>query len=153
MALWTKIAKNELRTRTHKFRNHRKLFFVCLYSLLIFWAFVVIPWLFDFFMPEVAELAQVEQFIIPVIAMIIEYALMIFFIVILMYPLNNIYRKSEIGFKEVLLSSPVTAGDIFVGEFMGKLPLLSAAVLAFTPIVVGLLNPIVNLTLVQVAVI
>ena len=153
MALWTKIAKNELRTRTHKFRNHRKLFFVCLYSLLIFWAFVVIPWLFDFFMPEVAELAQVEQFIIPVIAMIIEYALMIFFIVILMYPLNNIYRKSEIGFKEVLLSSPVTAGDIFVGEFMGKLPLLSAAVLAFTPIVVGLLNPIVNLTLVQVVVI
>jgi hypothetical protein len=104
-------------------------------------------------MPAVAELAQIEQFIIPAIAMIIEYALMIFFIVILMYPLNNIYRKTEIGFKEILLSSPVAAGDIFLGEFMGKIPLLSSAVLAFTPIVVGLLNPIVNLTLVQIAVI
>jgi len=153
VVLWTKIAKNELRLRTHKYRNHRKLFFVFLYSILIFWAFVFIPWLFDLFMPQVAELAQFEQFVISAIAMIIEYTLMILFIVILMYPLNNIYRQTEIGFKEILISSPVTAGDIFIGEFMGKIPLLSAAVLVFAPIVIGLLNPMVNLTLAQVIVI
>ena len=153
MVLWTKIAKNELRLRTHKYRNHRKLFFVFLYSILIFWAFVFIPWLFDLFMPQVAELAQFEQFVISAIAMIIEYTLMILFIVILMYPLNNIYRQTEIGFKEILISSPVSAGDIFIGEFMGKIPLLSATVLVFAPIVIGLLNPMVNLTLAQVIVI
>ena len=153
MALWTNIAKNELRIRTHKYRNHRKLFFVILYSLLFFWGFVFIPLLFDLFMPAVAELALIEPYVIPVIAMIIEYALMILFIVILMYPLNNIYRKTEIGFKEILISSPASAGDIFLGEFMGKIPLLSAAVLVFTPIVIGLLNPIVNLGLAQVVVI
>jgi hypothetical protein len=120
---------------------------------LIFWAFVFIPWLFDLFMPAVAELAQIEAFIIPSIAIIIEFAMMVLFIVILMYPLNNIYRKTEIGFKEILLSSPVTAGDIFLGEFMGKLPVLSSVVLAFAPIVIGLLNPIVNLTIIQVIVI
>jgi len=153
VALWTKIAKNELRTRTSKFRNHRTLFFVFLYGILLFWAFAFIPWLFDLFMPAVAEIAFLEPFIIPAIAMIIESIMMILFIMIMMYPLNNIYRKTEIGFKEILLSSPVTAGDIFLGEFMGKLPVLSSVVLGFAPIVIGLLNPIVNLTLVQTIVI
>lgn len=153
MALWTKIAKNELKTRTSKFRNNRTLFFVCLYSILIFWAFVFIPWLFDLFMPAIAGMEVLAPFLIPVIAMIIESMLMILFILIMMYPLNNIYRKTEIGFKEILLSSPVTAGDIFLGEFMGKLPVLSSFVLAFAPIVIGLLNPIINLTLVNTIVI
>ena len=153
MALWAKIAKNELRIRTSKFRNHRTLFFIFLYSFMFFWAFIFIPYLFQQFMPALAGMEDLAPFIIPAIAIIIEFAMMVLFIVILMYPLNNIYRKTEIGFKEILLSSPVTAGDIFLGEFMGKLPVLSSVVLVIAPMVIGLLNPIVRLTLVQAIVI
>lgn len=153
MTLWTKIAKNELRIRTSKFRNHRMLFFIFLYSFMFFWAFVFIPYLFQQFMPTLAGVEELAPYLIPAIAIIIEFAMMVLFIVILMYPLNNIYRKTEIGFKEILLSSPVTAGDIFLGEFMGKLPVLSSVVLGFAPMVIGLLNPIVSLTLVQAIVI
>ena len=32
-SLWRVIARNEIRTRTSSFRNHRKLFFIALYSL------------------------------------------------------------------------------------------------------------------------
>jgi hypothetical protein len=104
-------------------------------------------------MPTLAGMEELSQFLIPSIAMIIEQLMMIFFIVILIYPLNNIYRQSEIGFKEILLASPTTAADIFLGEFLGKIPVLFSYVFALTPIFVNVLNPIFNLTFIQTLVI
>jgi hypothetical protein len=153
MALWTKIAKNEIRVRTSKFRKNRLAFFLVLYSLLIFWAFYLCPLIFDQFMPTLAEMEEISTILIPSIAMIIEQVMMIFFIAIMIYPLNNIYRKSEIGFKEILLASPTSAGDIFLGEFLGKIPILFSFVFALTPVFVNMLNPIFDLSIVQTIVI
>jgi hypothetical protein len=145
--LWRVIAKNEIKLRTSKFRNHRKLFFISLYSLLFFWAFVVAPFLFDLFIPTLA--IQFSSIFKPVIALIIESVMMILFLMLVMYPLNNVYRESEIGFKETLISTPVKANDIFLGEFLGKSPIYTIAVLIFAPIVVGLINPLIDLTFIQ----
>ena len=146
MALWKIIAKNELKLRTNKFRNHRILFFVLLYSFLIIWAFILAPMLFNFFMPTLAD--AIPEINLAV-ALVIEYALMAFFLSIFIYPLNSIYRKIEIGYKEIILASPATAGDIFLGEFMGKLPIYLGGVLLFAPLITGMLNPIINLNLIQ----
>ncbi len=153
MALWTKIAKNEMRVRTSKFRKNRLAFFLVLYSFLIFWAFFLCPLIFDQFMPTLAGLEDLSPILVPSIAMIIEQLMMIFFIMIMIYPLNNIYRQTEIGFKEILLASPTTAGDIFLGEFSGKIPILFSYVFALTPIFVNMLNPIFNLNFIQTLVI
>ncbi|MFW9826851.1 MAG: hypothetical protein ACFFEY_04435 [Candidatus Thorarchaeota archaeon] len=150
MALWKTIAKNELKLRTNKFRNHRVLFFIALYSFLIIWAFILSPILFDLFMPTLIE--AVPQINLAV-ALIIEYVLMAFFLSVFIYPLNSIYRKIEIGYKEIILASPATAGDIFLGEFIGKLPIYLAGILLFTPVITGMLNPIINLNLIQYVVI
>ncbi|MFW9989099.1 MAG: hypothetical protein ACFFC3_10620 [Candidatus Odinarchaeota archaeon] len=149
MALWMKIAKNEVRIRTSKFRKNRLAFFLVLYSFLVFWAFFLCPLIFDLFMPAIAEREALSDILIPSIAMLIEQLMMIFFIAILIYPLNNIYRQTEIGYKEILLASPTTAGDIFLGEFLGKFPILITYVFALTPIFTNMLNPIFNLTIVQ----
>ena len=148
-----KIAKNEVRVRTSKFRKNRLKFFLVLYSFLLFWAFFLCPLIFDQFMPTLAGMEEISQILIPSIAMIIEQLMMIFFIAILIYPLNNIYRQTEIGYKEILLASPITAGDIFLGEFLGKIPILFSYVFALTPIFVNMLNPIFNLTIIQTLVI
>ncbi|MFW9829498.1 MAG: hypothetical protein ACFFEY_18130 [Candidatus Thorarchaeota archaeon] len=153
MGLWKKIAKNEIRIRTSKFRKNRLAFFIVLYSFLIFWAFFLCPLIFDQFMPTLAGMEEISTILIPSIAMIIEQVMMIFFIAIMIYPLNNVYRKAEIGFKEILLASPASAGDIFLGEFFGKIPILFSFVFALTPIFVNLLNPIFNLSSVQTMVI
>lgn len=145
--LWRIIAKNEIKLRTSKFRNHRKLFFISLYSLLFLWAFIAAPFLFDLFIPTLA--IQFSSIFKPVVALIIESVLMMLFLMLLMYPLNNVYNKSEIGFKETLISTPVKANDIFLGEFLGKSPIYTMAVLIFAPIVVGLINPLIDLTIVQ----
>ncbi|MFW9825402.1 MAG: hypothetical protein ACFFE4_20845 [Candidatus Thorarchaeota archaeon] len=153
MALWMKIAKNEVRVRTSRFRKNRLAFFLILYSLLFFWAFFLCPLIFDQFMPTLTGMEELAPFLVPSIAMIIEQLMMIFFIAIMIYPLNNIYRQTEIGFKEILLASPTTAGDIFLGEFLGKIPVLFSYVFALTPVFVNMLNPIFNLTIVQTLVI
>jgi len=151
MTLWLKIAKNELRIRSSRFRKHRILFFSILYTLFILWAFLLTPLLFDLFMPTLA--IQFAEFIRPAVALLIEYFLMIFFLMVLMWPINSVLRNVEIGFKEITLASPATAGDIFLGEFIGKLPVYSLGVLAIAPIVVGLINPILDLTIIQMSMI
>ncbi|MFX1448789.1 MAG: hypothetical protein ACFFCG_11755 [Promethearchaeota archaeon] len=150
-SLWRVIAKNEIRVRTSSFRNHRVLFFVILYSLLLLWAFVFAPFLFDMFMPTLA--AQFSAIFKPVVAILIESFLMALFLILVIYPLNNVYREMEIGFKESLLATPVKPNDIFLGEFLGKAPLYTMAVLILAPIIVGMINPLIDLTPVQYIVI
>ncbi|MFX1390089.1 MAG: hypothetical protein ACFE9Z_08515 [Promethearchaeota archaeon] len=145
--LWKKIAKNEIRIRTSNFRNHRKLFFFVLYSLLVVWAVLLAPFLFDLFMPTLAE--QFSDIFKPVIGITIESIMMMLFLMLIIYPLNNVYKEDEIGSKETLLSTPVKANDIFLGEFLGKAPIYSIAILIIAPIIVGLINPIINLTVIQ----
>ncbi|MFX1495638.1 MAG: hypothetical protein ACFFBZ_15245, partial [Promethearchaeota archaeon] len=95
-------------------------------------------------MPTIA--AQYGDVFKPVVALLTESFMMILFLIILMLPLNNVYNKDETGIKESLVASPVLASDIFLGEFLGKLPLYTFAVLIFAPIVVGMINPIIDLT-------
>ncbi|MFX0077386.1 MAG: hypothetical protein ACFE96_18235, partial [Candidatus Hermodarchaeota archaeon] len=150
-SMWKAIAKNEIRIRTSSFRNHRKLFFVILYSLLFIWAFILSPFLFDMFMPTLAS--QFSVYFKPIIAILIESFLMILFLVLVMYPLNNVYREMEVGLKESLLATPIKPKDIFLGEFLGKAPIYSTAILLLAPIIVGMINPLIDLTVVQYIVI
>ena len=149
MGLWRVIAKNELKRRTSKFRKNRLVFFGILYAILLIWAFILAPMLFDSFMPTLAGMEELQPFIVPAIALIIEYLLMIFFLMIMFYPLNFIYRQTEIGHKEMILAAPLTAGDIFFGEFIGKLPFMLIYVLIIAPAIVGLINPLVDLVFYQ----
>ncbi len=146
-SLWRIIAKNEIRIKTSNFRNHRVLLFIASYSFLLIWALVLAPYLFDLFMPTLAD--QFSEVFRPTIAIIIESLMMALFLMLIIYPLNNVYKEDEIGSKETLLATPVKANDIFLGEFLGKTPIYSMLILILAPIIVGLINPIINLTLAQ----
>ncbi len=146
-SLWQVVAKNEIRIRTSSVRNHRRLFFIGLYSFLLIWAIIIAPYLFDLFMPTLAT--QFSDVFTPVIGLIIESLMMTLFLVLVMYPLNNVYKENETSSKETLLATPVKANDIFLGEFIGKSPIYSIAILIVAPIILGLINPIIDLTIVQ----
>ncbi|MFX1278076.1 MAG: hypothetical protein ACFFA3_01575 [Promethearchaeota archaeon] len=147
MALWKAIAKNEIKLRTSRFRKNRILFLGMIYSFLLLWAFLLCPVIFDLFMPTIIN--EIGSEILMVVSLLIEFGMMAFFLGILIYPLNTVYRKTEIGFKEVLLASPATSGDIFLGEYIGKFPIYTAIILIVTPLIIGMLNPIINLTIIQ----
>ncbi|MFX1378594.1 MAG: hypothetical protein ACFFA4_05835 [Promethearchaeota archaeon] len=149
--LWKIVAKNEIRIRTSSVRNHRRAFFIGVYSLLCIWAIIIAPYLFDLFMPTLAT--QFSDVFKPVVALVIESLMMTLFLVLVIYPLNNVYREDQVGSKETLLATPIKARDIFLGEFLGKSPIYSISILILAPIIVGMINPIINLTLFQYVII
>ena len=151
MSRWKTIAKSEIRRGTSRFRKHRTWFFVIIYSIIIFWALFLAPFLIEMLiMPAVESISTWPVEILQqAVALVIEYLLMAFFLMIMVYPINTVFRKTEIGFKELILASPVSAGDIFIGEFFGKIPIYIAGVLIFAPIITGLINPLVSLTFFQ----
>ncbi|MEJ2252584.1 MAG: hypothetical protein P8Y97_23350 [Candidatus Lokiarchaeota archaeon] len=149
MGLWKTIAKNEIKRRTSKVRKHRLTFFAIIYAGIMIWAFVLAPLLFDSFMPTLTESETIKPFIVPAIALIIEYIFMILFLIIMLYPMNYVFRQTEIGHKEMILAAPITPGDIFFGEFIGRLPFTFIYVFAVAPAITGLINPLVNLTFFQ----
>ncbi|TXT66897.1 MAG: conserved membrane protein of unknown function [Promethearchaeota archaeon] len=150
-AIWKSFAIMEIKLSTHFVRRHRRSFFGIIYVMLIFWAIIGAPslfhWIFQSFPIEDVELFKV------IIGIIIETILMTLFIILLMFPLNTVYRKVDNGFQELILATPISAEDIFIGRFLGKWSFYGIAFFIISPIIVGLLGSIVNLTIFQYIVI
>lgn len=149
--LWKSIAKTEVMVRTHFVRNHRGIFFGALYGILLIWAVFLAPMMFNSIFSSII-IEDVESYK-AIIGLTIESLMMSVFIMLIMYPMNTVYRKTEIGFHETILASPASAKDIFLGRFMGKWPFYGTAILISTPLLAGLIGPIINLTPIQYAVI
>ena len=140
MSLWKILVKNELRIRTARFKSHRKLFFITISAIFLFWAVYLGPVFFNAVFPDI--LAAFSGILELVLYFVIEYFLMTVFVMFILYPLFTLFRKSEIGIKDVILSSPVKSGDIFLGEFFAQLPFIFLIVLAVGPAAASLLSQV-----------
>ncbi|MFX1502761.1 MAG: hypothetical protein ACFFDH_17500 [Promethearchaeota archaeon] len=147
MKHWLVIVKNEIRIKTNRFRKNRKLFLIITFGLFIYWAFYLGPNILVILFSNTAkELSQDYDYIA---AHFIQYFLTTFFLIVLIYPLYNLYRKSEIGHSEVLLASPVNPKDIFLGEYAGKLIFYFLFILGFGPMIISLMQFIRRLNIFQ----
>ncbi len=140
MKIWIILAINELKIRTAKFKSHRKLYLLLLSGAFLFWAVYLGPAFFNAVFPEI--LLTFPEVIELVLHYVIEYFLMIVFIMMILYPLFTLFRKSEIGIKDILLSSPVKSGDIFLGDFFGQLPFIFLIVLGVGPAAASLMSQV-----------
>jgi hypothetical protein len=140
MKIWIILAINELKIRTAKFKSHRKLFLLLLSGAFLFWATYLGPAFFNAVFPEI--LLTFSGVLELLLHYVIEYFLMIVFIMFILYPLFTLFRKSEIGIKDILLSSPVKSGDIFLGDFFGQLPFIFLIVLGVGPAAASLMSQV-----------
>ncbi len=147
MSLWKTIVKHEIRLKTYRQRKNRKLFLIIVYAIFLYWGFYLGPNLFDIIISKVALDIPNEYMSFSV--SFIEYFLTSFFLIILVYPLYNLYRKAEIGHSEVLLASPIKPGEIFIGEYLGKLIFYYLLILGMGPVIISLLNQIRVLNILQ----
>ena len=143
MSLWKIIFKNSIRIKTYRFRKNRLLFIFILYIIVLFWAIYLGPNIFNIILSAVVENIGNEYKYL--IAIFIEYFLTLIFLVVLIYPLYNLYRKPEIGQTEIILASPVSHGDIFLGGFIGKLFFYFPGLLGIGPIITSALMQISDL--------
>ena len=146
MKLWIAIAKKEIWIKTSRVRRNRKLFFISIYGIFLFWAAYFGPILLDSFIPEIFKnySGSFESFFTTLITS--TFASL--FLMQVMYPLFILFRKEKLGKKEILLASPVKPGDIFLGEFLGQMPFYALFILGIGPFLASLLLQInSNLTL------
>ncbi|MHA2129284.1 MAG: hypothetical protein ACW99L_04865, partial [Promethearchaeota archaeon] len=146
MSHWRTIAKNEIRLKTSRFRRKRKLFFIIIYGIFLFWAAFLGPVFLDSIIPEIFKnyTSNFEFLFVN----LIESMLASLFLIYLVYPLYILFRREAINKKEIILSSPVKGGDIFLGEFLGQLPFYILFILGIGPFLTTLflqINP--NLTI------
>jgi len=148
VSLWIIVAKNEIRLKTSRFRKHRRLFFILIFSVFLFWAAFLGPILLDSILPEAFKIYSGNFEILFV--NLLENAFASLFLMYLMYPLFTLFRKEKISKKEILLASPAKSGDIFLGEFLGQLPFYFLFILGIGPFIVTLLLQInTDLTMVH----
>jgi len=147
MSLWKTIVKHEIRLKTYRYRKNRTSFLIIIYAIFVYWGFYLGPNLFDIIISNIAQ--EIPSEFVFVFVKFIEYFFTSFFLIILIYPLYNLYRKAEIGHSEILLASPIKPGDIFLGEFLGKLIFYFLLILGFGPVIISLLNQIRVLNFLQ----
>jgi hypothetical protein len=140
LTLWKIIAKNEIRLKTFRVRKNRKLFFILIYTLLLFWAAFLGPVIFDEVLPELLKDFSVQFEVL--ITLILEYSFMMLFVMYTIYPLFLLYRNTEIGIKDTIIASPINPGDLFTGEFIGQLPFYFLFLLGIGPLGTSLLRQI-----------
>ncbi|MFX1302031.1 MAG: hypothetical protein ACFE9X_01610 [Promethearchaeota archaeon] len=146
MSLWIPVAKNEIRLKTSRFRKNRKLFFIVIFSIFLLWSSYLGPILIDAILPEIIKIFSSNY--VGIIIPLIEYTFSTLFLMYVMYPLFILFRKAEIGYKEIILASPIKRSDIILGEFIGRLPFYALLILGIGPFGITLIlqiNPEMNI--------
>ena len=145
MTLWKVFLKNEIRRKTYIIRKNRKFFIISIYSLFLFWALYLGPLILDNIIPDL--LKQYSNMAVSILSTLIEYSFMILFLLYIMNPIFMLFRKSDIGHRDIILASPASPSDIFIGEFLGQLPFYSLFILGIGPFFSSILlqlNPNLN---------
>ncbi len=137
MSQWKTIAKYEIIRKTSRFRKHRGHYLIFFFTIAFFWALDLCPILLNnLILKNTKDLIGTHE---GLIIQLFEYSIMTIFLLTMIYPLYNLYRKTEIGQKVILLETPVKSSDIFLGEFMGKLFFYFLAFLIIGPFITSFL--------------
>ena len=137
MSVWKIIARKEIWLKTSHFRRKRKLFFLVIYGVFLFWAAYLGPLLLNSVIPEIIKsfTGNLENALIN----FIENMCASLFLMYLFYPLFLLFRRDQIHKDEIVLASPANSGEIFIGEFLGQLPFYFLFVLGIGPFISAVL--------------
>ena len=151
MSRWKKIAAMQIKQKTYFLRKHRKLFLLIIYGILFYWAFYLGPNLFDIIIPNNFK-PEVSKYLSNII-LFVDYFISSLFLVIFIYPFYNLYKGQVKEYDFFIISSPVQAGDILLGEFFGDLIVHSAVILLIGPVLISIILQITVLNVFQYVVI
>ncbi|KKN38253.1 hypothetical protein LCGC14_0755230 [marine sediment metagenome] len=137
MSLWKVIAKKEIWLKTSRFRRKRKIVFIFIFGLFLFWAAYLGPILLDSIIPEIFKgfTGNFES----VLVRLLENMCASLFLMYVFYPLFLLFKGDQISNNEIVLASPANSGDIFIGEFLGQLPFYFLFILGTGPFITAIL--------------
>jgi len=105
---------------------------------MFFWSIYIGPFLFDLIIPEFIRVLDIG--LKGYLSDLIEYSFMALFLLSLMIPIYSLYKKKGYGYLEIVLASPVKPEEIFLSDFISKLPIQLLASLIISPFISGFLR-------------
>ncbi len=144
---WLVVAQNEYRIHTSGIRSLRRIFPILAGGGLIAYVTVIAPLMVDLFLDELLAffVSQIALAMVPIIIFLIfAYSLLI----PIMYTLQAMQTKQL----ELLLTAPIKASDVLVGEFIGMTPFYAIVITLLAGFFSATLQPL-GLSGVQTAII
>ena len=134
---WFVIARNEYRTLTSSIRRVRPYFPYLAIGLLAIYVAFIAPSVASLFLDDFLRL------IISVAAVpLVQIILFMFFFYLILFPITDTLREVKTEQLEIFQAAPVRPSDVLLGEFLGKMPFYTIAIVVITGTFTALLVPI-----------
>jgi len=128
---------------TAKVRRFRVSSFIIITILLFLWGYFAVPLIMADLAPGLGGMGDL---LLPYIGGLIEYIFVLLFAFFIMYQLSSSLQNLEQGQHDILLATPIKEGDIFLGEYLGKLPVYAWGIMFIVPLITGLLQNLFSIT-------
>ncbi len=132
---WIAIAKAEFKVQTSKQRKNRIPLFGLVFVIGILWALLIAPLLMGVVLREVLVIPT--QLLVLLMPELFRAGLMLIWFILIIFPLANALKEIKIGQWEILLANNASTRDMFLGSFLGKLPINGLFVLYLAPLLVS----------------
>lgn len=144
LSQWKAIAMADFYASTTRFRGRRRELFIIILSIVLIWAFVIVPFLVGFLFdnyPFLEALALVNP-----IGLVRVVLLAVLFIIIT-YPSSSALQEYKFRDWELILSCDVDTKQILAGKLIGKLPSFCLLLLALLPFLISFLDAAFRISL------
>jgi hypothetical protein len=132
---WLVIARNEYRVNTSRVKKLRPFLPILFIAAIAGYVFFVAPRIVDIYVGEYAT-----EILSRVAFSQMRIILATLFIYSIMIPIQTSLRQEPMGRLEIYLSSPIGAGDVLLGEFLGQMPTNALFVAIFAGILAALMG-------------
>jgi hypothetical protein len=134
---WLVVARNEYRVNTGRVRKLRPLLPILFVAAIAVYVFFIAPKIVDRYIGDYAA-----QILSQVAFAQMRIILATIFIYSIMIPIQTSLRQEPMGRLEIYLSSPIGAGDVLLGEFLGQMPSNVLFVSIFAGILAALMGSV-----------
>ena len=134
---WLAIAKAEFQVLSSSMRRNRKLYVGILYALVLVWAVVLTPMIFEAVLSAIFPMHILRPMLMVIFPGLMRTLGLFLFLLLLLFPLSMALQEIKIGQWEIFLSNNVRTRDIMVGTFLGKIGLYGLIIIALAPLLIS----------------
>ena len=131
---WLVIAKVEFLVWSSRFKNRRAPIFAGILLTGVLWAFYVVPEIWRF---VISDNLFVYTLLMASLPELVRIAMLLLWMLVLIYPILYALQEIKIGQWEIILSSDVSTRSLLVGTFVGKIPSYGLMVLFLAPVLMS----------------
>jgi len=133
---WYAIAKAEFQVLSVGLRGNRKLYTGFLYALVLIWATVLAPMMYEAVLGAIFPMYVLRPILMVIFPGLMRTVGLFLWLILLLFPLSLALQEIKIGQWEIFLSNNVRTKDIMAGTFIGKMGLYGLIIIALAPLLI-----------------